>query len=115
MRCKVFTWTVLDASTSTRRRADDTGGRCLNDLVVKGRIDTMNLLRLALRYSVGLEAMTGDLSQFYYSCELINVHCTVESTKIPLESARRCRHCSPCYSQCTEHRNKYSSVAYVIW
>ena len=63
---------VLDASTSTRRRADGTGGRCLNDLVAKGRIETMNLLRLALRFSVGLVAMTGDLSQFYYSCELIN-------------------------------------------
>ena len=63
---------VLDASTSTRRRSDGSGGRCLNDLVAKGRIETMNLLRLALRFSVGMEAMTGDLSQFYYSCELIN-------------------------------------------
>ena len=63
---------VLDASTGTSRRPDGSGGRCLNDLVAKGRIETMNLLRLALRFVIGLEAMTGDLSQFYYSCELVN-------------------------------------------
>ena len=62
---------VLDASTATKRRPDGTGGRSLNYLVAKGRIETMNLLRLALRFSVGLEAMTGDLSNFYYSCELV--------------------------------------------
>ena len=62
---------VLDASTSTPRRADGTGGRCLNDLVAKGKIETLNLLRLAIRFVIGLFAMTGDLSQFYYSCALI--------------------------------------------
>ena len=36
--------TVLDASTSTRKRRDGSGGRCLNDLVAKGRIETLNLL-----------------------------------------------------------------------
>ena len=28
-------------------------------------------MRLALRFTIGLFAMTGDLSQFYYCCELI--------------------------------------------
>ena len=63
---------VLDASTITRKRPDGSGGRCLNDMVCKGRIETLNLLRLALRFSIGLAAMSGDLSQFYYSCELVN-------------------------------------------
>ena len=62
---------VLDASTSTPRRDDGTGGRCLNDLVAKEKLETLNLLRLAIRFVIGLFAMTGDLSQFYYSCALI--------------------------------------------
>ena len=65
---------VLDASTSTPRRSDGTGGRCLNDLVAKGKIETLNLLRLALRFTIGQHAMTGDLSQFYYSFELVSEH-----------------------------------------
>ena len=61
---------VLDASSGTRRRRDGTGGRCLNDYVVKGKIDTLNLVRVALGFSVGRVAVTGDLSQFYYCCRL---------------------------------------------
>ena len=62
--------TVLDGSSNTKARADGTGGRSLNDLVCKGKIRSLNLLRLLLRFSIGLFAMTGDLSQFYYSCKL---------------------------------------------
>ena len=61
---------VLDASSGTRRRSDGTGGKSLNDLVVKGKIETLNLIRVALGFAIGLAAVTGDLSQFYYSCKL---------------------------------------------
>ena len=63
--------TVLDGSSNTRTRWDGTGGRSLNDLVCKGKISSLNLLRLLLRFTIGLFAVTGDLSQFYYSCKLI--------------------------------------------
>ena len=62
---------VLDGSTGTRKRKDGTGGRCLNDYVVKGKIETLNLIRLVLIFSIGLFAVTGDLSQFYYSFMLL--------------------------------------------
>ena len=61
---------VFDASSITSRRADGTGGKSLNDYVVKGKVDTLNLVRLALGFSIGLFAVTGDLSQFYYSFKL---------------------------------------------
>ena len=62
---------VLDASSGTRRRSDGKGGRCLNDFVVKGKIETLNLVRLALQFAIGLYAVSGDLSQFYYCCCLL--------------------------------------------
>ena len=61
---------VFDASTNTRRRPDGTGGRSLNDLLCKGRINSMNLLRMMIRFEIGLFALTGDLQQFYCSCKL---------------------------------------------
>ena len=61
---------VMDASTKTRLGRDGKGGRCLNDLVVKGRVVTLNLLRLLLRFQVGLAAVAGDLKQFYTSIGL---------------------------------------------
>ena len=62
---------VLDASSGTSRRADGSGGRCLNDLVCKGKVEKLRLINLLLRFKVGLHAMTGDLTQFYNSCKLI--------------------------------------------
>ena len=41
---------VFDASQRTRHRPDGSGGRCLNDLVVKG---TLNLVKMLLRFQVG--------------------------------------------------------------
>jgi len=55
---------VMDASTKTP------GGRCLNDLVVKGRISSLNLVRMVLRFAIGKHAVAGDLSQFYNSIKL---------------------------------------------
>ena len=62
---------VMDASSRTRKRADGTGGRCLNDYVVKGTINNMNLVRLVLRWSVGRFAISGDIAQFYNACKLL--------------------------------------------
>ena len=55
---------VMDASTKTP------GGRCLNDLVVKGRVSSLNLFRMVLRFAIGKHAVAGDLSQFYNSLKL---------------------------------------------
>ena len=45
---------VFDASSVTKRRADGKGGRSLNEYVVKGKVETLNLVRLALGFSIGL-------------------------------------------------------------
>ena len=50
---------------------DGTGGRSLNDLLCKGKVDTLNLLKVVLRFMVGSYAQTGDLQQFYYSLRLL--------------------------------------------
>ena len=60
----------MDASSRTRKRPDGTGGRCLNDFVVKGSNSNLNLIRLLLRWSVGKFAMSGDIAQFYNTCKL---------------------------------------------
>ena len=55
---------VFDVSSRTKPRPDGSGGRCLNDLVVKGKISSLNLLKMVLRFLVGNEAVQGDLKQF---------------------------------------------------
>ena len=61
----------MDGSSGTRQRKDGTGSRCLKDFVVKGKIETLNLVRLVLRFYVGIFAVTEDLSLFYYSVMLL--------------------------------------------
>ena len=61
---------VMDASSRTSYRSDKTGGRCLNDLVCKGKIETLNLVKVLLRFVIGRFALTGDLQQFYNACKL---------------------------------------------
>ena len=63
---------VFDASTKTRKRSDGTGGRCLNDLVCKGPVKTLNFLKLILRFCIGLYAFTGDIKQFYNCANLLS-------------------------------------------
>ena len=63
---------TFDASSRTRKRPDGTGGRCLNDYTVKGSVSSLNLLRLILRWEIGLFAMSGDLAQFYNRCKLVS-------------------------------------------
>ena len=61
---------VMDASARTAFRKDGTGGKSLNDLVCKGKIESLNMVKVLLRFIVGLFALTGDLKQFYNTCKL---------------------------------------------
>ena len=61
---------VLDASSRTSYRSDKTGGRCLNDLVCKGKVESLNLLKVMVRFIIGKYALSGDLQQFYNACKL---------------------------------------------
>ena len=61
---------VFDGSARTRPRPDGSGGRCLNDLVVKGRINSLNLTKMVLKFIAGCFAVQGDLKQFYASLML---------------------------------------------
>ena len=56
---------VFDASTNTKHRPDGSAGRCLNDAVVKGRVVTLNLVKMVVRFEIGTDAIQGDLKQFY--------------------------------------------------
>ena len=62
---------VFDGSQNTKPREDGTAGRCLNDAVVKGRVVTLNLVRMVLRFCIGKYALQGDLKQFYASIKLV--------------------------------------------
>ena len=62
---------VFDASSGTRRRQDGSGGRCLNDLVCKGPIDTLDLLKVILGFLVGRVAFSADLSKMYNQFKLV--------------------------------------------
>ncbi len=61
---------MINASSKTPTRPDGSGGRCLNNLVAKGRVESLNLVRLLLKFVMGKHAVTGDLSQFYNSLKL---------------------------------------------
>ena len=43
----------------------------MNDLVVKGKVTTLNLLKMIMRFQVGAVAVQGDLKQFYASIKLV--------------------------------------------
>ena len=43
----------------------------MNDLVVKGRVTTLNLLKMIMRFQAGAAAVQGDLKQFYASIKLV--------------------------------------------
>ena len=62
---------VFDASSGTRRRKDGSGGRCLNDLVCKGPIDSMDLLRVVLRFFMGKVALAADFTKMYNQFALL--------------------------------------------
>ena len=56
---------VFDGSSKTPLLESGKGGRCLNDICMKGRINTLNLINMLLRFVVGSVAFCGDLKQFY--------------------------------------------------
>ena len=56
---------VFDASSRTRKRRDGTGGRCLNDLVCKGPTNSLDLLKVTLRFLIGPIAFAADLTKMY--------------------------------------------------
>ena len=63
---------ILDASSRTAFRKDKSGGRCLNDLVCKGKVESLNLIKVLLRFIIGLFGFTGELQQFYNACKLLS-------------------------------------------
>ena len=77
---------VMDASTNTP------WGRCLNNLVVKGRISSLNLVRVVLRFAIGKHAVASDLSQFYNSLRLRKDFYNLQRFlfRLNLASMRRC-------------------------
>ena len=56
---------VFDASTKTPLQNSGKGGRCLNDVTVKGKVNSLNLINMLLRFVVGKVAINGDIRQFY--------------------------------------------------
>ena len=62
---------VFDGSQKTRLRQDGSGGRCLNDAIVKGRVTTLNLVKMVLKFTIGKFAVQGDLRSFYASIKLV--------------------------------------------
>ena len=61
---------VLDASSRTSFRKDGTGGKSLNDLLAKGKVESINLIKVLLRFVTGAHAISGDLRQFYNAFKL---------------------------------------------
>ena len=43
----------------------------MNDLVVKGKVTSLNLLNMIMRFQAGAAAVQGDLKQFYASIQLV--------------------------------------------
>ena len=56
---------VFDCSAKTPITADGSGGKCLNDLMAKGKSMSFELIKMLLRFSIGETALSGDISQFY--------------------------------------------------
>ena len=61
---------VMDASARTAFRKDGSGGKSLNDLVCKGKVDSLNMVKVLMRFIIGRNALAGDLTMFYNSCKL---------------------------------------------
>ena len=73
---------VFDASSGTGRRRDNSGGRCLNDLVCKGSIDSLDLMRVVLRFMIGPYAMVADLSKMYNQFSLLSEYWNLQRVMI---------------------------------
>ena len=73
---------VFDASSGTRKRRDNRGGRCLNDLVCKGPIDSLDLMRVVLRFMIGLYALVADLTKMYNQFSLVEEYWNLQRVLI---------------------------------
>ena len=62
---------VFDCSSKTPAKPDGSGGRCLNDLMCKGRPMSFQLIKMVLRFLIGRCALSGDIRQFYNCFKLI--------------------------------------------
>ena len=65
----------MDASSKTPKLENGEGGRCLNDATMKGKVDTLDLLRMLIRFQINHMGFSGDLKQFYQSIALNTVEC----------------------------------------
>ena len=73
---------VFDASSGTAKRKDGSGGRCLNDLVCKGSIDSLDLMRVVLRFMIGPYALVADLSKMYNQFNLMSEYWNLQRVLI---------------------------------
>lgn len=56
---------TMDASSKTPVLDNGVGGRCLNDICVKGRVNTLNLINMIIKFIMNVKGFCGDLKQFY--------------------------------------------------
>ena len=62
---------VLDASTNSPRRADGSGGSSLNNAVCHGKVDTLDLLKVLLRFILLDHAVAADITKMYNMFNLL--------------------------------------------
>ena len=56
---------VLDASTNSPRRVDGSGGSNLNNAVCHGKVDSLDLLGVLLRFILNRHAVAADITKMY--------------------------------------------------
>ena len=62
---------VLDASTNSPRRVDGSGGSNLNNAVCHGKVDSLDLLGVLLRFVLNNHAVAADITKMYNMFELL--------------------------------------------
>ena len=62
---------VMDGSSKTPLLESGRGGHCLNNVVMKGVVNTLNLVNMILRFVVAPTAINADLKQFYNRIALV--------------------------------------------
>ena len=62
---------VLDASTNSPRRMDGTGGSSLNNAICHGKVDTLDLIKVILKFVLLKHAVAADLTKMYNMFNLL--------------------------------------------
>ena len=62
---------VLDASTNSPRRVDGSGGSNLNNAVCHGKVDSLDLLGVLLRFIFNKHAVAADITKMYNMFRLL--------------------------------------------